>query len=357
MNNKSFDYLIIITCFAVMLSWNFTWLYSIEDDLSELPNLELSEILGVYDPTFIPRVNLVNLLDYSQSEDFKRHAETARIYYNSNQLAEEDALRIVFQREPTNIAMGANQYNEENLERLLGYRKGVYNDINARKKNGASFNELPNTIAVYSETYLWNPPGGKSRIEVACLSLPAPALDSAEQPHYSYYMKKDKLDKNRYEQEIEFLFNSVERALRDNKDFAFDGKGIKRLVLSKFGQGAFLEALSTHDQETAHTIYRNQLAIFLNNTQDIDVEIVMSEFSHTYDDNWHDSMIIGDILKTAKEHDLIINAWDPHSAPGNGNDVDHSFDGAMGKGTAILLTQTSWLNKHLRSQNALVPIN
>jgi hypothetical protein len=67
-------------------------------------------------------------------------------------------------------------------------------------------------------------------------------------------------------------------------------------------------------------------------------------------------MIIGDIIETAHEGDLIINAWDPHSAPGNGNDADGSFDGSMGKGSGILLTQTSWLNKTLRSTSSLVAI-
>ena len=328
-----------------------------QGDLSEPFCFKLSDILSVYNQFFTPCANLENLLDYNESEDYKRHAQTARIYYNSNQLTDEDALKIVFQREPTNIAMGINQYNEKNLEKIFGYRKGVYNDTNARKKNGSSFNELPNSVTVYSETYLWDPPGGKNKKEVACLSLPTPALDSTKQPHYNYYMEEGKLDAKKYEQEMEFLFKCIERVVRDNKDRAFEGKGIKRLVLSKFGQGAFLGALSRYDQKIAHNAYRKQLAIFLNNINNIDIEIVMSEYSHPGDNIWHDHMIIGDIIKTAQQGDLIINAWDPHSAPGNGNDADHSFDGSMGKGSGIPLIQTSWLNKILRNQDSLVPVN
>ncbi|MFV0339736.1 MAG: hypothetical protein ACK5MA_03770, partial [Parachlamydiaceae bacterium] len=66
-----------------------------------------------------------------------------------------------------------------------------------------------------------------------------------------------------------------------------------------------------------------------------------------------ENMIIGDIVDTAQEGDLIVNAWDPHSAPGNGNDGDRSFDGAMGRGSGILATQTSWLNPTLKSKEAL----
>ncbi len=321
-----------------------------------LPKIELSELLEAYNPIFAPRANLINLMEYSQSEDYKRHAKTACIYYNSGQLTQEDALKIVFQREPTNIAMKADQYNKKNLEQLLGYTRGVYNDTEVKKKDGSLFKELPNTVAIYSETYLWNPPGGKNKKEIAALSLPAPALDSPDQPHYKWYMETGRLDENRYLKEIKFLFKAIERAIRDHKGSAFENKGIKRVVLSKFGQGAFLGALSSSDREIAQGVYKKELAIFLDRIKDIDLEVVMSEYFDSGVEAWYSKVVIGDIIKTAKEQDLIINAWDPHSAPGNGNDGDNSFDGAMGKGSGILLVQTSWLNETLRSEDSLVSI-
>jgi len=324
-------------------------------DFSNLPHVTLLGVIKTYKPEFTPQVNGDNLLQYSQTEDYKRHAKTARIYYNSNQLAKEDALRIIFQREPTNIAMGYNQYNENNLKKLFDYSKGVFNEVDSKKADGSPFKALPNTASVYSETYLWDPPGGKNTKEIACLSLPAPALDSTNQPHYQYYMKEGKLDAEKYEQEMGFLFKVIEQAVKDNKETAFGNQGIKRLILSRFGQGAFLGDLSPNDQKTAQTAYKNQLAHFLDRMKDVEVEVVMSEYTKPAE-IWHDKMIIGDIIKTAKQGDLIINAWDPHSAPGNGNDADQSFDGAMGKGSGIMLTQTSWLNETLRSENSLIAV-
>lgn len=66
--------------------------------------------------------------------------------------------------------------------------------IKTPKADGSLFKELPNTATVYSETYMWDPPGGDHKKEIACLSVPAPALDSVNQPHYQYYMSKGKLD-------------------------------------------------------------------------------------------------------------------------------------------------------------------
>jgi len=308
------------------------------------------KVLSAYDPKFLPKLNQENLIEYSQSEDFKRHAKTAQIYYNSAQLTSDDALRIIFQREPTNIAMGLNQYNQAKLAQLFGYHTSVYNNPDAKKEDGALFSQMPNTAAVYAETYLWNPPGGTSKREIGCLSLPAPALDSSYQPHYNYYMSRGSLDVERYDEEIAFLFRCVEKAIRDNQKSAFKGRGFGRIVLSKFGQGAFLAALSDQDRLLAQASYRKQLAQFLSRVADLGIEVVMSEYQDPGKDAWHQNVIVGDIIQTAKDRDFIVNAWDPHSAPGNGNDADHSFDGAMGKGSGILLTQTAWLNPALAHQ-------
>lgn len=315
-----------------------------------------STVLSAYDNHFRPKANLKNLQSYSNSEDYQRHAKTARIYYNANQLAEKDALRIVYQREPTNIAMGEGQYNKKRLMELFNYEKGVFIEKDSKKEDGSLFKELPNSVTIYSETYIWSPPGGENKKEVACLSLPAPALDSIDQPHYIYYMEPGKLDEKKYTDEMRFLFQCIEKAVMDNKDTAFDGKGIKRLVLSRFGQGAFLEALNKEDRTIAQKCYKAQMANFLDRIKDTNLKVFMSEYSDPKNDVWLDQMIIGDILKTSEEGDLIINAWDPHSAPGNGNDADKSFDGAMGKGSGILLTQTSWLNKTLKDPASLVAV-
>ncbi len=332
----------ILSYFSVVIPLSFATVYGITLCGRVTPlstGNYLHDVFAAYNPRFLPQANRKNLEDYSQSEDFKRHAKTARIYYNETELSPQDALKVIFQREPTNIAMGSNQYNRGQLAHLFGYEKSAYNDSSARKEDGTLFKELPNTATVYSETYLWYPPGGESKKEIACLSLPAPALDSSDQPHYEYYMSSGRLDGKKYEREIAFLFSCIEQAIMDNRESAFGNKGLKRVVLSKFGQGAFLGALTKEDQQIARAAYSVQLERFLSDVEEI--EVVMSD---------------GDILKMAREGDLIINAWDPHSAPGNGNDADHSFDGAMGKGSGIMLTQTAWFNEALRSQDFLVGI-
>ncbi len=323
---------------------------------SHSPTVDLQAVLSAYNPAYIPRLNRANLESYSQSEAYRRHAKTACIYFNADQLSTEEALTVIFRREPTNIGMGPNQYHTNQLQALFGYTKSVYNDTTVRKSNNEPFSHLPNTAAVYAETTLWNPPGGQNQIEIACLSLPAPALDSTQQPHYAYYVQQGSLNPKKYTMEMTFLFKTIEKALRDHKGTAFENKGIKRLVLCRFGQGAFLSALNNESRMVAHQIYKTQLAIFLLAIADTGLQVVMSEYTDPHGDVWHSDMIIGDIVETAREGDLIVNAWDPHSAPGNGNDADRSFDGAMGRGSGILLTQTAWLNETLRKPESAIAV-
>lgn len=315
--------------------------------------VSLNKVLATYKDKFKPLMNASHLQEYSISKDYRRHAKTARIYYNSRQLVGQDALRVVFQREPTNIAMGLNQYNPKALEKCFGYRKGVYNDPTAKKANGRSFRDLPNSVAVYSETYLWSSPGGRRRKEVAILSLAAPALDSPTQPNYSYYMSKGRLNVKRYENEESFLFRAIEMAVRENHKSAFGNKGIKRVVLSKFGLGAFIATLCSKDKVNALYAFKKQAALFQERIADLGLEVVLSS-GDKQSALWKGKTTASDnILISARDQDLIINPWDPHSAPGNGNDGDHSFDGAIGSGSGVLLTQTSWLNPTLRNKKCL----
>ncbi|MBM3208453.1 MAG: hypothetical protein FJZ57_07655 [Chlamydiae bacterium] len=324
---------------------------------SSQPSFE--QVMDCYHNYFKPQLNMANLRAYALSPDCSRHKETAKIYFNAEQMVSSDALRVAFQREPTNIAMGYNQYDKDQLQRLLGYQVGVYNDSSARKEDGSLFSRLPNTVSIYSETYLWPNPGQAGKKEVAILSLPAPALDTSEQPHYTYYIDntQSRLNREKYKKEMDFLFKTIEQVLRDCRDSAFEGRGVQRLVLTKFGQNNFVAALGPQDREIAHECFKQAKNHFCQRIADLNIEVVLSVYGGNEPvQGWHDQIITGDILKSSRVGDLIINAWDPHSAPGNGNDSDHSFDGAIGKGTGVLLTQTSWLNNRLKQYESLVEV-
>jgi hypothetical protein len=52
-----------------------------------------------------------------------------------------------------------------------------------------------------------------------------------------------------------------------------------------------------------------------------------------------------------KKKTLYVNAWDPHSAVGNGNSMDRSLDGFFGRTTAMGPLCHPFTNKHLRNEH------
>lgn len=339
---------------------------------------EMNVVYDIYNARYAPRANRSCLSSYIQTNDFERHAATAKVYYNKHQLSLQDASLVAFQREPVNITT-TQLYDKTKLANFIAskgfpaHTDSAFNDPTLIKSDGSSFKDLPCTVSIYSETYLWAQPGvDASKKEIGCLSVPAPALDSHYQPHYAYYMQGSALNQEKYSKEMKVLANMVVTTAIENKNTAFQGKGIKRLVIPLYGQGAFLAALEVDDRIAANKLfYANLIAQIKLHAKKLEgLEIVMSEYGPGRNDEMQSSfvdplkdtglnigIINGDILKTAKEGDMIVNAWDPHSAPGNGNDADGSFDGAMGKGTAIGLTQLAWINPYISKKSDGLPVD
>lgn len=335
----------------------------------------MDRYLSIYDPHYSPTRNRSNLDQYIQSDDYIRHAERALVFYDPEHMNLDDAMTIARQREPANITM-IRLYDEEKLNDLLGFTRGAFCEAGKKTSfDGALFKDHPNSVSVYSETYLWPSPGrSEGRKELAVLSLPAPALDDHKQPHWSYYMESGSFNIDRYQREMQRLALMVVKAAMHAKTNAFNRDGIKRVVISRYGQGNFLGALPLSSRGQAYrAFYQSLVEEIQKHPQELrELKIVLSEFQ---EDSSVDSemerefvnplkesgfdvgLLHGDIKRTAKDGDLIINAWDPHSAPGNGNDADNSFDGQMGRSTGIGLTQNPAINSWLAERGRYIKID
>ena len=61
--------------------------------------------------------------------------------------------------------------------------------------------------------------------------------------------------------------------------------------------------------------------------------------------------VVSNLSKT-----LFVNAWDPHSVPGNGNEGDNSLDGHIGRCTALQLFGCGESNPSLLESIIICPI-
>ncbi len=339
---------------------------------------DMESFYDVYYSGYAPTANRKCLTNYIQSKDFERHAASAKVYYNSQQLSLQDSVRVTFQREPVNIEMH-QRYDKTKLENFLTnqgftpHTEGVFNDTTSKRADGSTFKDQPCSACIYSETFLWSKVGDdSSKKEIGCLSVPAPALDVNNQPHYAYYIKDGALDLDKYKQEMQVLANAVVNASLDNKTSAFQGKGLKRVVISLYGQNNFLKAAKDSDRKAANQLFYSTLVTAIQNhaSQLQDLEIVLSDYGNLKNPEFETSFVAplkagglkvgyinGNILLNAKEGDLIVNSWDPHSIPGNGNELDNSFDGVLGRATGITLTQCAWINPHISQKSDGMPVD
>ena len=349
-----------------------------------------------------PFLNKANLQAYFGSDEYNAHSQTAVVFYNADEMSQGDAFTVMNNRDPVNIRM-QRAFDTQKLAKAFGVNDDDVRSVYLRdyaagakpivKTNGKHFWDLPNTVGVYGRIVLWRNPGEPvNQFEISCLSIPAPALDDARQPHYNYYVQDRRLNGGRYLEEMRFLakmtITATEHAL---------GKGhnIKKLIIPYIGLDAFLEGLRNSEDkllakkqfdiafsEALGAAFEDDNSLIKAHT----IEVKLSAFKA--DDVWglsgrpmEDSKIlallrttymakyrgavdtygaymfptshyvIGDILETARENDLIVNPWDPHSLPGNGNDNDHTFDGVIGRASGMVLVQSPWFNQRLCTVN------
>jgi len=224
------------------------------------------------------------------------------VYYNREDSI-EDVHRLMREREPCNIGM-RRCYDEDRMEAVFGWRHGAYESGN-----------MPN-IAAYCHATVRLSTGFK-RVHV--LNLIGYAFDSAAQPDYQRFVGKP-LDR------LVAAYDRVwAKALMCALDLYKAGH-IDSLTVYNVGGGAFAGPYGS---------------IFIRQIFEPSFLPIMQTLEHSgirvrgYDraTKTFTGGFIPNSLETDPEleRSLFINAWDPWSLVGNGNERDTSLDGYWGR--------------------------
>eukprot|EP00927_Polykrikos_kofoidii_P003013 TRINITY_DN111_c0_g3_i1.p1 TRINITY_DN111_c0_g3~~TRINITY_DN111_c0_g3_i1.p1 ORF type:complete len:818 (-),score=123.50 TRINITY_DN111_c0_g3_i1:23-2476(-) len=230
--------------------------------------------------------------------------------------------QVAKEREPVNIAM-TREYSADKLQRLVGYSEGAY------KKSNADF-LMPN-VAVYCPTPLRQ---GTNQTFVHVINVIGYGFDSKQQPDTAYFFSPSgKFKEERWDELLarmtamwRYCFVCASRL------------GLKRVYLADVGGGAF----STFLNRDPSTSYERVKALTLPS--------VVAEFPHV--EHCHlgripDAAFEGE-MSTQLEDSLLVNAWDPWSMVGNGNEADFSLDGFFGRSTAMAVLCWPPVNPHIK---------
>ncbi len=224
-------------------------------------------------------------------------SETRVFYHRDDSLAE--VKQLCLQREPCNIAM-RRLYNEEGLEAAFGWRRGAYG-------TGS-----PN-FAVYCHATVHTPERGFFQAHV--LNLIGCALDSLMQLDYLVYNTPDKV-RGFYERMWRLALGAM-RSL-----------GKKKIQIYNVGGGAFA---GPYGASFTKEIFEPAFLPLLPEFKAAGIQVLgWDQATRKFTGGF-----IPDCLNTYREQALeeivFVNAWDPWSLIGNGNERDGSLDGYWGR--------------------------
>lgn len=269
----------------------------------------------------------------------KKVLEKVVCYYDDCYL-ESDVKMLLTYREPTNIDTNKLYYKDKLFE-AFGYTESIYNI------------ESPN-IAVYCYTpcKLWN-----QLKDIHVMNVIGLALDSREQIDY----KCLKNISNCYKR-IEFYKFKVAKIFNKILQCICEHTFINHLVLHGFGVGVF-SRLAKELEIDSIGIFHECLIDFITKLSDLKQNEFFKITLNFISTNFKSDCIIIDeirvpidiLLKSCSDDildsTLFINAWDPFSFVGNGNETDQSLDGHFGRLTAMSVLCWPIFNKYITYQS------
>jgi hypothetical protein len=267
---------------------------------------------------------------WSISNEFDADMRLTCVFYNS-----KDPLNIiqklVKEREPNNMEM-QRMYDMTQMEKVFGWRTGFYH------RYFYKYGHVAPNFGVYTFTTV------KSRNSICKVHMYHAigiALDTKAQVDYKYFVAQQRfmLLKEKYTEIFQKIFvcaaklhlNTIVMSLIGANYFAAKYPGGSKAFRKEIWDPAFLKARD-----------RSILVVFMSlNLDPITVENEEFQSLGPWPQN---------IQKVNLDSTLFVNSWDPHSVIGNGNRIDDSIDGHVGRTTNAAILGTSMTNPFIQFQ-------
>jgi len=243
---------------------------------------------------------------------------------------EDVVAKLVSERVPVNIGGDSSGSHLDGLRAMYGYTRSAYNrmfDVTGT---------LPPNFGVYTYSPVWldedESKSGEVVIDIHLYNAIGYAFDSASQPDDRVNMTDEELTE-RYKA----VFGKVVAVCRR--------LCLSRVALPLIGCGVFARRRPDLFEKCWVPAFTS---VFMQSEGAPEVKIMGR--GHT--DQGRARLLcrefIGsfpDCLETLDlESTLVVNAWDPHSAIGNGNGMDNSLDGFIGRRSAATALGTPYMN-------------
>jgi len=317
-----------------------------------------------YNPNFaFPTWSMANITQR------KTQFQATHVYYGNSldvntRPSLDDVKKIVREREPVNIGM-SREYNQNKLNLAFGYRTGFYG-ILAKKTR-----RLPPSLAIYTLTNVrTNQAQASSTVQVHMVHAIGLAFDTLRQPDYKLMLSSTKKlmvlsnkQKNNCIQFYKYMFRLIFKCA----DHQIGTDSL--VVLSLVGGNNFATEYPPNKVEFWRTVWIPALYAHIQTNPHHGKRIRgmgfgYSEFlpliKHIFKSSPNKPNLIGSkhdlfpglLLDYDLTNTLFVNAWDPWSVVGNGNNSDNSLDGHVGRSSDAAILSSGLTNPFLTNDTS-----
>jgi hypothetical protein len=274
-------------------------------------------IHGIYKPSYnFPKWNLDPKL-WRTFEFYK-----TIVYYDKEDNI-NDVFKMVKEREPCNISM-SRKFNKEELEEKFGWKYGAYSI--------STIDKLMPNIAIYCYATVLLSSGYKN---VHVINLVGYAFDETNQPDYKYFKTKPNNHLvEKYNKMWQKAFYAASDLKRSNK--------IDKIKIFNVGGGAFAGPLQHNFIET---IFEPAFLPLLPYFKREGIDVLGYDIHNKVFNGGYIPKILDNDIDV--ENILYVNAWDPWSLIGNGNENDMSLDGYWGRCSNMAVLGWSETNPYI----------
>jgi hypothetical protein len=311
--------------------------------------INLKKLFSVYERGYQPPNFILNL----PKNKLIKYMKSTIIYYEK----EKDKI-LSFTREPVNITMN-RYYNLKKMYQYFGYEKSLYN-------------EKSSNIAIFTKTPIQIKKNEIIEMDINVLNVIGVALDSTKQYDYIRLYKIKNINKRifEYENMVKSFLIKIKKCFLENN--------FELLFLSAIGLGNFsilCPLLKINQNEIFNKIFNEVFKDIIENNI-LNKKIILWCFSDNLlkiinnknnmnicnlylnnllldinkNNNYYNYIDINKKIniKVNKNKILFINAYDPYSIVGNGNNNDNSLDGYFGRISAMSILCWPFTNPFIK---------
>ena len=254
------------------------------------------------------------------------YGKAVTVYYDKKENF-VDVEKVATEREPCNIGM-SRCYNQTAMQQAFGWRTGYYG------RHYRTTRKLAPNIGIICKTPVTE--NGKFISDgVWVYNAIGYAFDDVSQPDYNYFITRRK--QSELIPLYEKVFAKIYAAARDH--------GLTTVVMSNVGGSSFAYRYKDDNGKgTRHFLLNIWVPAFMNvYNKNKDIKTLFMGMKKEYSYNkLKRYMVVKDIgffpavvKKVDTNKTLFVNAWDPWSLPGNGNENDPTLDGYIGRESII----------------------